>query len=312
MPLTAIREFFRWEASAGILLIAAAALALVLDNSPLASLYDQILTLQISVSIGALGISKPLLLWVNDGLMAVFFLLIGLEVKREILEGELSSKDQILLPLVAAIGGMAVPAFIYVAFNWDTPETLKGWAIPAATDIAFALGILSLLGSRIPLSLKVLLTAIAVIDDLGAIVIIAIFYTSNLSMTALILATIAIAGLVTLNRMGVTRIAPYILIGVLLWIFVLKSGVHATLAGVVVGLCIPLNPGKAGRHSPLRHLEHELHPWVAYMILPVFAFANAGLHLLDMPISNLTEPVALGIASGLFIGNWAFSALPQS
>ncbi|RMF11357.1 MAG: Na+/H+ antiporter NhaA [Alphaproteobacteria bacterium] len=302
MPLSAIREFFKWEAAGGILLIIAAALALVLDNSPLASLYDRILTLQISVSIGEVAIAKPLLLWINDGLMAVFFLLIGLEVKREILEGELSSRDQIVLPLAAAVGGMVVPALIYVAFNRGNSEALAGWAIPAATDIAFALGILSLLGSRVPTSLKVFLTALAIIDDLGAIIIIAMFYTANLSTTALTLAALAIAGLVTLNRFGVNRLAPYVLVGALLWVFVLKSGVHATLAGVAVGLAVPLRPRRRGDRSLLRHLEHELHPWVAFMILPLFAFANAGLHLLDLPAAGFVDPVALGIATGLFVG----------
>ncbi len=313
MPLKAIREFFKWEAAGGILLIAAAALALLLDNSPLAGLYDRLLTLKIAVSIGNLGIAKPLLLWINDGMMAVFFLLIGLEIKREILEGELSSRDQVLLPLVAAIGGMAVPSLIYAGFNWHNGQALSGWAIPAATDIAFALGILSLLGSRVPASLKVFLTALAIIDDLGAIIIIAIFYTADLSTTALVLAAAAVAGLVALNRFGVNRLAPYILVGILLWIFVLKSGVHATLAGVVVGLAIPLHPKKPGAPSLLRHLEHELHPWVAFMILPLFAFANAGLNLLDMPASGFVDPVTFGIAAGLFVGKqlgvFGFAAL---
>ncbi len=300
--LDAIRQFLKLESSAGILLIAAAVLAIILDNSPFAWLYDQLLTLPFSVSIGTWGLSKPLLLWVNDGLMAVFFLLVGLEVKREILEGELSSKSQILLPAIAAAGGMIVPSGLYAALNWGDPVAIRGWAIPAATDIAFALGIISLLGSRVPVSLKILLTAIAIFDDLGAIIIIAVFYTADLSLLSLAFAAVAIAGLFILNRMRVTRLAPYILIGILLWVFVLKSGVHATLAGVALGLAIPLRAKDAEGHSPLRHLEHILHPWVAFAILPLFAFANAGLPLFEMSFADLQNPVSLGIALGLIAG----------
>ncbi len=300
MPLNALRNFFRIEAASGILLVCAAALAIVVDNSPLAPWYDALLRLPATVAIGDFGLSKPLLLWINDGLMAIFFLLVGLEIKREILEGELSSFTRLLLPCVAAVGGMLVPALIYVAVNWTDPPALAGWAIPAATDIAFALGVISLLGSRAPLALKVLLTAIAIIDDLGAIVIIAVFYTADLSLFSLAGAGVAIVGLVVLNRLGVRRLAPYLLIGVLAWVLVLKSGVHATLAGVAVGLAIPLGDKRAD--SPLRRLEHMLHPWVAYAILPTFAFANAGISFAGFQLRDLLDPLTLGVAAALFFG----------
>lgn len=310
MALTKIAEFFKLEAAAGLILMGAAALAIIVENFGLAWAYDAFLTLNLSVSIGDLGISKPLLLWINDGLMAVFFLLVALEVKREILEGELSSKEQITLPVLAGIGGMVVPAAIYLSFNWGDPIAMNGWAIPAATDIAFALGIMMLLGDRVPLSLKVLLTAIAIVDDLAAVLIIAAFYTSELSLISLLLAAIALSGLVALNRFHVTRIAPYMVIGILLWIFVLKSGVHATLAGVAIGFAIPM---RDGGHSPLKHLEHQLHPYVAYGVLPLFAFANAGLPLHGLSWADLMNPVTLGIAAGLFfgkqIGVFIFSSL---
>ena len=302
MPVRAIRKFLQLEASAGIILMIAAAVAIVLDNSPLAPFYDALLSTKFSIALGDAALSKPLLLWINDGLMAIFFLLIGLEIKREILEGQLSNREQILLPTIAAIGGMVIPALVYAAFNYSDPVALNGWAIPAATDIAFALGVMALLGSRVPLSLKILLTAIAIIDDLGAIVIIAMFYTSGLSMISLVLAAIAIVGLVLLNRFNVTALTPYMLIGLLLWVFVLKSGVHATLAGVAIGLAIPLRGKTADDPSPLRSLEHALHPWVAYMILPVFAFANAGVSLSGVSLEVMLAPVTLGIAAGLFVG----------
>lgn len=301
MPLNAIREFFRLEAAAGLILVAAAALALVLDNSPLAPIYDQLLTLPFTVQIGNVGVDKPILLWINDGLMAVFFLLVGLELKREAMEGQLSSFSQVAVPGMAAIGGMAVPASIYAALNWGDPIALQGWAIPAATDIAFALGVLALLGSRVPLALKVFVTAVAIIDDIGAILIIAIFYTADLSTESLGLASLALVAMFVLNRLRVAALAPYILIGMLLWIFVLKSGVHATLAGVAIAFAIPMNDARTGA-SPLRHLEHILHPWVAYCILPVFAFANAGIYVLDLDPADLLHPVPLGIALGLFFG----------
>ena len=265
-------------------------------------LYDSLLTVPVAVQVGALEIAKPLLLWINDGLMAVFFFLVGLEIKREALEGQLSSVDQIALPGVAAIGGMAVPAAIYAYLNWSNPVDINGWAIPAATDIAFALGILMLLGSRVPLAIKVFLTAVAIIDDLGAIVIIAIFYTENLSVTSLAIGVGGLAVCAFLNLRGVTRTAPYILIGIVVWVAVLKSGVHATLAGVLLALAIPLRATDAEGHSPLRHLEHILHPWVAFLVLPAFAFANAGVNFAGMTFSSLLEPLPLGIALGLFFG----------
>ena len=301
-PLAAVRQFFRLEAAGGIILGFAALLAIILDNSPLAGLYDTLLGVPLTVSIGDAGISKPLLLWINDGLMAVFFLLVGLELKREVLDGELSSRQQILLPAMAAVAGMAVPALMFISVNGGDPEVLKGWAIPAATDIAFALGILSLLGNRVPVAVKVFLTAIAVMDDLGAIVIIAAFYTDTLGWAPLAFATASTLVLFILNRAGVTARAPYILVGLALWVFVLKSGVHATLAGVLVGLFIPLRARDAEGHSPLKHLEETLHPWVAFGVLPLFAFANAGLHLLDMRPADLLAPLPLGIALGLFAG----------
>ena len=297
-----IREFMRLEASAGVVLFLAAVLALVADNTALAPYYDSLLTTPARVSIGAFALDKPLLLWINDGLMAIFFLLVGLAIKREIVDGELSTPSQVILPAVAAVGGMAVPAAIYVFCNWGDAAALKGWAIPAATDIAFALGALSLLGARVPLGLKIFLMAVAIFDDLGAIVIIAIFYTSDLSLVSLALAALALAGLAALNLAGVRKIAPFVLVGVALWVCVLKSGVHATLAGVALAAAIPLRGVDAVEPSPLRHLEERLHPWVAYGILPVFAFANAGVSFEGLPLAAFAEPVALGIALGLVIG----------
>lgn len=311
MPIRAIREFLRYEATAGLLLFAAAAVAILLANSGFAPIYGHLLDVPLAISVGADGIAKPLLLWINDGLMAVFFLLVGLEIKREFIEGQLSTKRQAVLPFVGAIGGMAIPALIYVYINFGhDPLTLNGWAIPAATDIAFALGILALVGSRAPLSLKVLLTAIAILDDLGAIVIIAFFYTAQLSLEALELAALCILGLIILNRMGVQRLAAYVLIGAALWVFVLKSGVHATLAGVLVALAVPMR-SKANREiSPLKEFEHALHPWVAYAILPLFGFANAGVSFTGVSFASLLEPVPLGIAAGLFIGKQIGVFLP--
>jgi NhaA family Na+:H+ antiporter len=302
MPLTMLREFFRLEAAGGIILIFAAICALIVVNTPAASLYDALLGLPAEVRIGALSVAKPLLLWINDGLMAVFFLLVGLEIKREMLRGELASREQIMLPGLCAVGGMVVPALIYAAFNAGDAQALRGWAIPAATDIAFALGVLSLLGSRVPLALKVFLTAVAVLDDLGAIIVIALFYTENLSVASLALAGLLISVLVGLNIAGVRRLAPYMLVGLALWVCVLKSGVHATLAGVVIGLTVPLHGGAENEETPLERLEHALHPWVAFGILPVFAFANAGVPLAGLSLAALTEGVSLGIAAGLFFG----------
>jgi len=300
MPFHAIRAFLRLEAAGGLLLITAAALAILADNSPLAPLYDRLLRLPFTVALGDASLSKPLVLWINDGLMAVFFLLVGLEIKRELAEGHLAGRDQIVLPAVCAVGGMAIPAAIYAAVASSQPEALAGWAIPAATDIAFALGIMALMGSRAPVSLKVLLTAIAVIDDLGAVIIIAIFYTDSLSLTALAVAGLALAGLLALNLARVISLAPYILLGLVLWTSVLQSGVHATLAGVALAFAIPLR-GRLGAR-PLVRLEHGLHPWVAYMILPVFAFANAGLPLGELEPTAVLAPIPLGIVLGLFLG----------
>ncbi|HYE51717.1 MAG TPA: Na+/H+ antiporter NhaA [Azospirillaceae bacterium] len=296
-PLSAIRAFMDSEASGGLVLMAAAVLALLVANSPLAPAYFGALHAYV------LGLSVEH--WVNDGLMAVFFLLVGLEIKREFLDGQLASWPRRVLPGVAAAGGMAAPALVYVAFNAGTPDTLAGWAIPAATDIAFALGVLSLLGPRVPVSLKVFLTALAILDDLGAVVIIALFYTAELSLPALGLAGLVLAGLVALNRFGVERLWPYLALGVLLWASVLQSGVHATLAGVAVALTVPLRPAP-GRPddpaSPLHRLEHGLHGWVAFLVIPVFGFANAGVSFAGVDAALLLGPVPLGIALGLFVG----------
>lgn len=300
MPLRALKEFIHHEATGGLFLLATAVAALVVSNSGLAGVYFGTLDTHLAIEMGTFAIDKPLLLWINDGLMAVFFLLVGLEIKREVLEGELSSRSQIALPGLAAIGGMAIPALVYVLINLGSPGNLQGWAIPAATDIAFALGVLALLGKRVPLALKVFLLALAIMDDLGAILVIAFFYTANLSLTSLALAAAAIAGLIALNRLKAMRIAPYILVGVVLWVFVLKSGVHATLAGVVVALAIPMRDGKGG--SPLGALEHALHPYIAFGIMPVFAFANAGVPLGAVTFATAFDPLPLGIAAGLLVG----------
>jgi NhaA family Na+:H+ antiporter len=298
----ALREFVALEYAGGILLAIAAAAALVFANSPLAFLYDAFLDTPVEVRAGALQIAKPLLLWINDGLMAVFFFLIGLEIKREILEGELSDPRQVVLPAVAAVGGMAVPAAIYAAINAGDPAALAGWAIPTATDIAFALAVLSLLGNRVPTGLKVFLLTLAILDDLGAIVIIAVFYAGNLAPVSLGIAAVALLALFALNRSGVERLAPYFLVGLVLWVSVLKSGVHATLAGVALALFIPLRTRGSESHSPLRRLERDLHAPVAFAILPLFAFANAGVPLWGVGIRAFLEPVPLGIAAGLLAG----------
>ena len=296
-----IVRFFQLEAAGGMLLIAAAALALLINNSPLSWLYEAFLQTPVVARIGALSIDKPLLLWINDGLMALFFLVIGLEVKREVLEGHLSKPSQIILPGAAAIGGMLVPALLYVALNRGNDAALAGWAIPMATDIAFALGVLALLGRRVPVSLKLFLMTLAIIDDLGAIIVIALVYSGELSMLSLALAAVALLVLIAMNRLGVGRLAPYLLVGAVLWICVLKSGIHATLAGVVLAFCIPLRVN-GRKQSALLTLEHALHPWVAYAILPLFAFANAGVSLAGVTWQSLTLPVPLGIASGLLVG----------
>lgn len=296
--------FIHHEAAAGVLLLLAASLALALANSPLDWTYDTLLQTKAMVGIGALVINKPLVLWINDGLMAIFFFLVGLEIKRELLIGELSTPSQALLPALAAVGGMAAPALVYFLVNFSNAHALRGWAIPTATDIAFAVGVLALLGSRVPPTLKIFLLALAIIDDLGAIIVIALFYTSELSTTALALAAVGLAVLLALNRFGVTRTAPYLLTGLFIWVCVLKSGVHATLAGVVTALAVPLYAkGSADSdQGPLVHLEHSLHPWVTYAILPLFAFANAGVSLAGLSIEKVLGPIPLGIALGLFLG----------
>jgi NhaA family Na+:H+ antiporter len=302
MPVTTIKEFLQKESSSGLLLIGAAVFAMVAENTLFKPFYDALLNTPVGVRVGALAIDKPLLLWINDGLMAVFFFLVGMEIKRELLDGELSDPARIILPGIAAIGGMVVPAAIFVYFNHGDPQAMTGWAIPMATDIAFALGILSLLGSRVPVSLKLFLLTLAIIDDLAAIIVIALFYSSDISIASLVVSAGALVVLFVINRMGVMRIAPYILVGIVLWVAVLKSGVHATLAGVVLAFFIPLTRGGDHHNSPLHHLEHMLHPYVALMILPLFAFANAGIPLEGLTLSYLLKPVPLGIMLGLFVG----------
>ena len=305
MPLrSTFTRFFQLEAASGLLLIAAAVLALIINNSPLSGLYNAFLEIPVVAQFGAVKIAKPLLLWINDGLMALFFLIIGLEVKREVLEGHLAKLSQIVLPGAAAIGGMVIPALVFTALNHDNPAAMSGWAIPMATDIAFALGVLALLGKRVPVSLKLFLMTLAIIDDLGAIIVIAVFYSSELSGLALSLAGASIIALIAMNRLGVVKLAPYLLIGLVLWVCVLKSGVHATLAGVVLAFCIPLRT-RNEEASPAYTLEHSLHPWVAYAILPLFAFANAGVPLKGVTLENFIHPVPLGIALGLLIGKTA-------
>ncbi|MGY2330404.1 Na+/H+ antiporter NhaA [Pseudomonas sp. SDT2931_S440] len=302
MPLrSTFTRFFQLEAASGLLLIAAAALALIINNSPLSHLYASFLDVPVVAQIGALKIAKPALLWINDGLMALFFLLIGLEVKRELLDGQLSKPSQVVLPGAAAIGGMVVPALIYWALNKDNPAALGGWAIPMATDIAFALGVLALLGKRVPVSLKLFLMTLAIIDDLGAIIVIAIFYSTDLSGASLAGAAACLIALIAMNRLGVVKLGPYMIVGLILWVCVLKSGVHATLAGVTLAFCIPLRT-KNAEPSPLLTLEHALHPWVAYAILPLFAFANAGVSLVGVNLESFTHHVPMGIAAGLLLG----------
>ncbi|SMM98808.1 Na+/H+ antiporter NhaA type [uncultured Candidatus Thioglobus sp.] len=299
-----IEEFIKKESSSGILLIFATILALIFSNTFLAPLYESFLNVTVEIRVGALHLDKHLYHWVNDGLMAIFFLFIGLEVKREILEGHLSSLNQIALPGIAAIGGMIVPAVVYLAFNHNNPIAENGWAIPTATDIAFALGILSLLGNRVPASLKIFLMALAIIDDLGAIVIIALFYTTELSTLSIIVAFASLFILIVLNMFGVSKKAAYFIVGTILWISVLKSGVHATLAGVALAFTIPLNAKDENKQmfSPLKEIEHSLHFWVAFFILPLFAFVNAGVNITEISLSQMSGSVPIGIMLGLFIG----------
>jgi len=299
---TFIGRFLQQESAGGILLICAGLLAIVLANSPLNSYYNLLIDTAVVIKIGALGLDKPLLLWVNDGLMAVFFLLVGLELKRELLEGELADKKNIILPGLGAVGGMVIPAAIYLFFNLSDPVATQGWAIPTATDIAFALGILSLLGPRVPTSLKIFLTSLAIFDDIGAILIIAFFYTSKISLTALVVAASCTAMLFYFNRRGVMAKSLYVAVGTIMWFSMVKSGVHATLAGVVLAMFIPIRDPKNPESSPLKSMEHDLHSLVAFFILPVFAFCNAGINLEGVGIEQVMHSVPVGIALGLFVG----------
>jgi len=300
-----IRNFLQLESAGGIVLMASAALAMIAANSPLGDYYDLFIETPVEIRIGAFEIAKPLLLWVNDGLMAVFFFLVGLEVKREFLEGELSRPSNVLLPALGAIGGVVAPVAVYLFFNYGDTVGVNGWAIPAATDIAFALGILMLLGSRVPVSLKVFLVSLAIFDDLGAIVIIAIFYSGKMSWQALAVALLCLLVLGYLNRRHVSTVSAYVLIGVVMWAAVLKSGVHATLAGVALAMFIPMRARDEPDRSPLRELEHDLHEVVAFGVLPLFAFVNAGISFAGMSIADVMHPISMGVATGLFIGKQA-------
>ena len=296
----ALKDFLKQESAGGIVLIVAAALALIIANSPVSAGYFGTLQTKLNLSFGSFAIDKALILWINDGLMAVFFFLIGLEVKREVIDGQLSSWNQASLPLAAAIGGMAIPALIFVGFNWNSPESINGWAIPAATDIAFALGILSLLGPRVPVAMKALLLAVAVIDDIGAILVIALFYTGEIKLDMLGGAVAMLGLMFVVGRLRIGSAIPYVLLTVIMWVFVLKSGVHATLAGVTAAMMVPM-VARDGSHV-LERFEHGLHPWVAFVIIPIFGFANAGVSLGGIAPSDLLAPLPLGIALGLLIG----------
>ena len=301
MPLARLlNRFFQHEAAGGVLLLLAAALAMVVANSPLAPAYEHLLDVKVSVLVNDKGLSKPLILWINDGLMAVFFFLIGLELKREMLEGKLKNPRDVVLPGMAALGGMVVPALIYAAFNGSHPETAQGWAIPAATDIAFAVGVLALVGKRVPPSLKIFLLTLAILDDMGAILIIAVFYTSDLHVNYLIMALVPLAGLWWRHHRGLRRIAPTVMLGTILWVLVLESGVHPTLAGVITAFFVPLTD-RYGK-SPLHSIEDNLTPYVYFLIVPIFAFANAGVSLSGLTFADITSPLPLGIALGLFVG----------
>ncbi len=297
-----ILSFVKLESAGGIILMAAAVLALMMANSPAEIYYNLLLETRVEVRIGLLEVAKPLILWINDGLMAVFFFLVGLELKRELLEGELSDKRNIILPGFGALGGMIVPALIYVYFNFNDKDAIQGWAIPAATDIAFALGILALLGPRVPVSLKIFLTSLAIFDDIGAILIIALFYTANISKIALLVVACCIPLLYLLNKLHVESKSGYMLIGAIMWVAMLKSGVHATLAGVILAMFIPMRSKIKPNHSPLKNLEHDLHFVVVFFILPIFAFANAGINVSGIGLEQLLHGVPLGIALGLFFG----------
>jgi len=297
-----LSSFLRLESAGGIILIFAALLAIILANSPLQSYYALLINTPVEVKVGALEIAKPLLLWINDGLMVVFFFMIGLELKREFIEGELSDKKNIILPGIAALGGMLVPALIYIYFNFDDDTALQGWAIPTATDIAFALGVLSLLGSKVPTSLKVFLTSLAIFDDVGAIIIIAIFYTSNISTTSLAIVLICLPILFLINKRNPASTSVYIMVGVVMWVAMLKSGVHATLVGIILAMFIPMRSKTDPDYSPVKRMEHDLHSLVAFFVLPVFAFANAGVDFSGVGTEQLFHGVPLGIALGLLIG----------
>jgi NhaA family Na+:H+ antiporter len=298
----AFKEMIQHDAAGGILLVVAAVIAMVFANSGLASFYTETLEIPIQISIGTFAINKPLLLWVNDGLMAIFFTVVGLEVKRELLEGHLSSKEQVILPAIGAIAGIAVPALIYFSLNQDDPIGARGWAIPSATDIAFALGLFTLFGRHVPLSLKMFLLSVAIFDDIGAIIIIALFYSTDLSTLSLVVASLGLVTLFIINRLKVRKVGVYLFVGTIVWVAVLKSGVHATLAGFAIAWFIPLNVMNDNNLSLARELEHDLHPWVAFFILPVFAFANAGVNLDGIGMEDLLNPITLGIALGLFVG----------
>ncbi|MEH6469021.1 MAG: Na+/H+ antiporter NhaA [Porticoccus sp.] len=301
-PASSVVSFLKLESAGGILLMFSAVLAIICANSPLQSVYELFLSVPVAIRVGALEIAKPLLLWINDGLMAIFFFLVGLELKRELIEGELSDKRNIILPGIGAVGGMLVPAMIYIYFNSHDPVAMQGWAIPAATDIAFALGVLTLLGSRVPISIKIFLTSLAIFDDIGAIVIIAIFYTAEISFAAMIVVACSILALVFLNKRNVIHSSPYILVGTIMWVATLKSGVHATLAGVVLAMFIPIRSKTDPEISPLKTMEHDLHPIVVFFVLPVFAFANAGISLKGVGVEQVLHSVPIGIALGLFFG----------
>ncbi|KZY69807.1 sodium:proton antiporter, partial [Oleiphilus sp. HI0065] len=296
------KEMIEHDAAGGILLVIAAIIAMIFANSALSGFYTGTLDIPIQVSFGDFIINKPLVLWVNDGLMAIFFLVVGLEVKREIIEGHLSSVDQIVLPAIGAVAGIAIPALVYAAINSGDEITMRGWAIPSATDIAFALGLFTLFGKHLPLSLKLFLLSVAIFDDIGAIIIIAVFYSSDLSQLSLIVASAGLVILFVINRLGIKKVGPYLLVGVVVWAAVLKSGVHATLAGFAIAWFIPIHVKNDNGNSLLRELEHDLHPWVAFFILPVFAFANAGVSLSGVGMEALTHPITLGIVLGLFVG----------
>lgn len=299
---SALSSFFKLESAGGIILMFAAILAMVLANSPLQSYYDLLISTPVEIRIGALRIAKPLLLWINDGFMAIFFFLVGLELKRELIEGELTDKRNIILPGIGAVGGMAIPALIYTFFNFGDATAMHGWAIPAATDIAFALGILMLLGPRVPISIKIFLTSLAIFDDMGAILIIAIFYTENISVTALLIVAACLPLLFLFKQNGVESKTAYILIGIVMWVAMLKSGIHATLSGVIVAMFVPMKSRPYSDYSPLKSMEHDLHFAVAFFILPLFAFANAGINFNGIGFNQLFHSVPMGIALGLFIG----------